>query len=196
MLCRLAVKVVNAPPAVWASETASLALFTAWLVPLICVVKSVAIARPAASSAALLIFKPEDKRCSAWDNVDLDAVRLRCAFSESMFVFNVKGIVKAPKNCWISPARLRPYVVFTFTLIRRTGDHTQNVYRIDPAVLERNLGLIGASCGIQSQLRHLALVLQTFPLTFRKGDIGRATQNWSIRIGIGTQTVGRMAAAL
>jgi hypothetical protein len=38
-----------------------------------------------------------------------------------------------------SPARLRPYVVFTFTLARRTGEHTQKVYRIDPAVLEENI---------------------------------------------------------
>src|SRR5450631_3808440 len=96
MLCRLAVKVVNAPPAVWASETASFALLTAWLVPLIWVVKFVAIARPAASSAALLIFKPEDKRCSACDKVDLEGVKLRCAFSESMLVFSVRGILKAP----------------------------------------------------------------------------------------------------
>ncbi len=38
MLCKASVKVDNAPPAVCASETASLALLTAWLVPLICVV--------------------------------------------------------------------------------------------------------------------------------------------------------------
>jgi hypothetical protein len=31
--------------------------------------------------------------------------------------------------------------VFTFTLIRRTGDHTQKVYRIRPAFLEENIGL-------------------------------------------------------
>jgi hypothetical protein len=38
MLCRLLTMVVNAPPAVCASETASLALLIAWLVPFTCVV--------------------------------------------------------------------------------------------------------------------------------------------------------------
>src|SRR6202035_1826274 len=124
MLCRLSVSVDNAPPAVWDSEIASFAFLTAWFVPLIWVVKFEAIARPAASSAALLILRPEDKRCSACDNDDLEAVRLRCAFSESMLVFKVKGIVKAPKVV-DSPARLRPYVCSLHPPSGRTGDHIQ-----------------------------------------------------------------------
>ena len=62
MLCRLLTIVVSAPAAVCASETASFALLIAWFVPLICVVNCWLIARPAASSAALLMRRPEDKR--------------------------------------------------------------------------------------------------------------------------------------
>ena len=71
---------------------ASLALCTAWLVPLIWVVNWLLIARPAASSAALLMRKPEDRRCNDVDNDDFEAVRLRCAFSESIFVLSVSDI--------------------------------------------------------------------------------------------------------
>jgi hypothetical protein len=41
--------------------------------------------------------KPEDRRCNAWDNELFDVVRFRCALSESMLVFKVKAMFKAPK---------------------------------------------------------------------------------------------------
>ena len=82
----------SAPPAVWASDTASLALLTAWLVPLICVVNCWLIARPAASSAALLMRKPDDRRCNACDSPACDEVRLLCALSESMLVLRVNAM--------------------------------------------------------------------------------------------------------
>src|SRR5476651_1605368 len=92
MLCRLSVKVASAPPAVCASEMASFALFTAWFVPLIWVVNWLLIAKPAASSAALLMRRPEDRRCKDFDNDDCEVVKFRCALSESIFVFSVSDI--------------------------------------------------------------------------------------------------------
>src|SRR3989344_4615599 len=62
MRCRLAVTLCSAPSAVCMSETPSLALRTAWLSPRICEVNRSEIARPAASSLALLMRKPEDRR--------------------------------------------------------------------------------------------------------------------------------------
>ena len=89
----------SAPPAVCASDTASFALWTAWLVPLICVVNCWLIARPAASSAALLMRKPEDRRCKDCRQRRLaKPVRLFCAFSESILVLSVSDIVKAPES--------------------------------------------------------------------------------------------------
>jgi hypothetical protein len=55
MRCRLLPISSSAPSAVCASEMPSLALRAAWLRPRICVVKRSEIARPAASSLALLI---------------------------------------------------------------------------------------------------------------------------------------------
>src|SRR3984893_16305124 len=113
MLCKLAVSVDSAPPAVCASETASFALLTAWFTPLICAVKFELIARPAASSAALLMRKPEDKRCNACDNVAFELVKLRCALSESILVLSVNGTIDLLKVD--TPARLRPYCCVHFT---------------------------------------------------------------------------------
>ncbi len=86
MRCRLLFSSASAPSAVWASEMPSLALRIAWFRPRICVVKRSEIARPAASSLALLMRRPEDSRCSAVARLDCELDRLRCAFSDRMLV--------------------------------------------------------------------------------------------------------------
>ncbi|MNP60657.1 hypothetical protein D3C76_1557580 [compost metagenome] len=63
IFCRMSVEACIAPSAVWAIEIPSLAFFTAWPRPLIWLVRRLAICRPAASSLALLIRRPEDRRC-------------------------------------------------------------------------------------------------------------------------------------
>ena len=60
--CRLLPISVSEPSATWASEMPSLALRMATSVPRICVPKRSEIARPAASSLALLMREPEDRR--------------------------------------------------------------------------------------------------------------------------------------
>src|SRR5882672_10192081 len=72
--------------AVCDSEIPSFELRTAWLRPRICVVKRSEIARPAASSLALLMRRPDDNRCRAVAKADCDVDRLRCALSEAMLV--------------------------------------------------------------------------------------------------------------
>src|SRR3546814_3976348 len=84
--CRLLVSSCSADSAVCDSDTPSLALRTAWLRPLIWVVNRVAIARPAASSLALLMRRPEDRRCNAVDRSLPEVDRLRCALSDAMLV--------------------------------------------------------------------------------------------------------------
>ena len=54
------------------------------------------IAKPAASSFALLIRKPEDKRCMEVDSEDCELVRLRCAVNELMLVLMVEAILVTP----------------------------------------------------------------------------------------------------
>jgi len=54
--------------------------------PLICVVNRVAMARPAASSFALLMRKPDDRRCRDVANDCCEVVKLRCALSEATLV--------------------------------------------------------------------------------------------------------------
>jgi hypothetical protein len=49
-------------------------------------------AKPAASSAALLMRKPEDKRSKDWASEAFELVRLFCAFNEPMFVFKTNDI--------------------------------------------------------------------------------------------------------
>ena len=89
MRCRLSEITPSAPSAVWASEMPSLALRAAWFRPLICEVKRVAIASPAASSFALLMRRPDDRRCSDVARLDCEAFRLRCALSEAMLVLMI-----------------------------------------------------------------------------------------------------------
>ncbi len=86
MRCRLFVTSWRAPSPVCASEIPSFALRAAWFKPLICDVKRSAMARPAASSFALLMRRPEDRRCSAMASALPDVCRFFCASSDIMFV--------------------------------------------------------------------------------------------------------------
>ena len=62
----------SAPSPVCASEMPSLALRVAWLRPRIWVVKRSEMPRPAASSLALLMRRPEDRRCREVDSADCE----------------------------------------------------------------------------------------------------------------------------
>ena len=86
MRCRFVPTSPRAPSAVCAREMASLALRTATFKPRIWVVKRSEIARPAASSRALLMRRPEDSRWIVVASVALLVERLRCAFSEIVLV--------------------------------------------------------------------------------------------------------------
>src|SRR3569832_1849452 len=65
MRCRMFCAVPRAPSAICATLMPSWALDTAWVRPLIWLVRPWLIDRPAASSAALLIRRPEDSRSKA-----------------------------------------------------------------------------------------------------------------------------------
>ena len=75
----------RAPSAVWAREMPSLALRMATFMPRTWVFMRSEIARPAASSLALLTRMPEDRRWIDCDSTDWLTLRLRCAFSDSRF---------------------------------------------------------------------------------------------------------------
>ncbi|KRA48249.1 hypothetical protein ASD72_19950 [Pseudoxanthomonas sp. Root630] len=62
MRCRLLPISVSEPSATWASEMPSFALRTATSRPRIWVLKRSEMARPAASSLALLMRRPDDRR--------------------------------------------------------------------------------------------------------------------------------------
>lgn len=84
--CRLLPTSANAPSAVCASEIPSLALRTATFRPRICVLKRSEIARPAASSLALLMRSPDERRCNDVPSAFCELPRFRCAFSDSTLV--------------------------------------------------------------------------------------------------------------
>ena len=86
MRCRLLPISPIAPSAVCDSEMPSLALRAAWSMPRIWVVKRSEMARPAASSLALLMRRPEDRRCRLVASSAPDADRLRCALSDITLV--------------------------------------------------------------------------------------------------------------
>ena len=86
MRCRFEVTEPRAPSAVCVSDTASPALRMAVERPRICAVKRWEIARPAASSFAPLMRRPDDIRCSDMDNSLLEVARLRWAFSDITLV--------------------------------------------------------------------------------------------------------------
>ncbi len=87
----------SADSVVCASEMPSLALLTAWFRPLIWVVKRVEMARPAASSFALLMRMPEDRRSIAVDSLLCDLARLFWAFSELMLVLTLMTMGSVPQ---------------------------------------------------------------------------------------------------
>ena len=63
--------------------------------PRVCEFMRSEIARPAASSLALLTRRPEDRRCMDVASEFCEVVRLRCAFSETTLVLMVMGMVWA-----------------------------------------------------------------------------------------------------
>jgi hypothetical protein len=99
MRCRLLVTEARAPSAVCASEMPSLALRAAWLRPRICAVKRSAMARPAASSLALLMRRPDDRRAIAVERSVSVRFELRCALSEARFVLMVMAMVEELLFC-------------------------------------------------------------------------------------------------
>ena len=86
MRCSESPTCASAPSAVWDSEMPSLELRIATFMPRTCEFMRSAMARPAASSLAELMRRPEDRRCIEVDSEDCDAARLRCASSEAMLV--------------------------------------------------------------------------------------------------------------
>jgi rod shape determining protein RodA len=71
----------------------SFAFLTPWFKPRICALNRSEIAKPAASSRALLMRRPDDNRSSEVLRDDCESVKLRCAVSEATFVLIVKAIV-------------------------------------------------------------------------------------------------------
>ena len=107
MRCMLLVTSFSADSVVCASEMPSLALLTAWFRPLIWVVKRVEMARPAASSFALLMRMPEDRRSIAVASLLCEAARFFWAFSELMLVLTLMtmGILRIELVCRQWPAQ-------------------------------------------------------------------------------------------
>ena len=81
ILWRILVVSFNAPSAVWIIEIPSEAFLEAWVNPLICPLIFSDIARPAASSPALLILKPEDNFSIDFPALVLLTPMFLCAFN-------------------------------------------------------------------------------------------------------------------
>src|SRR4029079_16044778 len=92
MRCMASPTFDRAPSAVCDSEMPSLALRIATFMPRTWEFMRSAMARPAASSLAELMRRPEDRRCMDVESEPCDVSRLRCALSEAMFVLMVKGM--------------------------------------------------------------------------------------------------------
>src|ERR1051325_1686320 len=107
MRCRLLVTSSSADSVVCAIEMPSLALRTAWFRPLIWVVKRVEMARPAASSLALLMRMPDERRSMAVLSLLCVLARLFWAFSELMLVVTLRLMVLALQ--WIRNRRGRRF---------------------------------------------------------------------------------------
>jgi len=89
----------SAPPAVCASEMPSLALLTDWVMPLICDVIVLVIARPAALSAALLIFMPVEScsiACEVIDCAESDA--LAASMAEMLVLITVMAVLHVSRG--------------------------------------------------------------------------------------------------
>src|SRR5690606_17109518 len=98
MRCRIPVDCCRAPSAVCAREMPSLALRVATPRPLIWLVSRLEICRPAASSFALLMRKPVDRR---WREVSRpldEAPRLRWVFRDATLVLTVRAMVFPPDD--------------------------------------------------------------------------------------------------
>ena len=93
MRCMFSPIELSAPSAVWASEMPSLALRAATSMPRTWVVMRWLIARPAASSLALLMRRPEDRRWMVVARLALLVDRLRCAFSDITLVLMTCAIL-------------------------------------------------------------------------------------------------------
>src|SRR5580704_5898423 len=86
----------SALSAVWTIEVASLTFCPACCRPLTCVVRPWLIAYPAASSAAELIRRPEDRRCIAVETALLELFRLICVCIADVLVRIERDIVTPP----------------------------------------------------------------------------------------------------
>src|SRR5262249_11341967 len=132
------------PSAVWTSETASCAFRWAWSSPPTCDCSFWLIARPAASSAALLIRYPELRRSIESERCFEVLTRLRCAFIAAMFVWTLRDMlflleerVVRPRLASCGPAR---------RLAFRSGLPPQAIHRQGLA------GLLGAPCGLRANV--------------------------------------------
>src|SRR5690606_19468896 len=96
MRCRMVVDSPMAASAVCAMEIPSLAFFTATPRPLIWLVRRLAICMPAASSLALLIREPEDRRSSEVDKALVEAPKVRWALREAILLFTVRAMGDSP----------------------------------------------------------------------------------------------------
>ena len=98
MRCRLLEICAKSPSAVCAREMPSLALRAAWLEPRICEVKRSEMAKPAASSLALLMRRPEDSRAMAVACEVSETLSCRCAVNELMLVLMKEGITNSDNS--------------------------------------------------------------------------------------------------
>ncbi|MNR08854.1 hypothetical protein D3C85_1250300 [compost metagenome] len=97
--CRMLVDCCRAPSAVCAMEMPSLEFFTETPRPLIWLLRRLAICRPAASSLALLMREPVDRRCRETSRAREEVFRLRWVLREAMFVLTVKAMVLSSEDC-------------------------------------------------------------------------------------------------
>ncbi|MCY1335908.1 hypothetical protein D9M69_217060 [compost metagenome] len=96
--CRMLVDCCRAPSAVCAREMPSLALRVATLRPLIWLVRRLEICRPAASSLALLMREPVDRRSSEVLSALDVLVILRWVLRDAMLVLTVKAMVMSSED--------------------------------------------------------------------------------------------------
>ena len=93
MRCSELLTWASAPSAVWASEMPSLELRIATFMPRTCAFMRSAIDRPAASSLAELMRRPEDRRCIDVASDICEPDRLRWASIDAMLVLMVRAMM-------------------------------------------------------------------------------------------------------
>src|SRR5262249_38854714 len=111
MRCSESLTCDRAPSAVWASEMPSLALRIATFMPLTWALMRWAMARPAASSLAELIRRPDDRRCIEVASEPWDWSRLRWALIDWMLVLIERVTLITPygdKNSGASSPEVSP----------------------------------------------------------------------------------------